>query len=82
MKDRTAYMISVMQAYVDGKSIESLYYGQSNNVWGKEPHPEWDWRMIDYRVASDFPSTVYFDGEKFYTEPSDTSGMRKYLLEG
>lgn len=43
----TAYMLEVMQAYQNGKVIESLVKG---GEWKKNDDPHWNWDFEDYRV--------------------------------
>lgn len=42
------YMISVMQAYRDGKEIEVVLIGRDD--WRPSHTPSWDWECCDYRV--------------------------------
>jgi hypothetical protein len=44
--EQTIECIKVMQAYVDGKEVESLYDGK----WQTVTNPRWNWQMIDYRI--------------------------------
>ena len=45
-RDETIEAIRVMQAYVDGKEVESLYGGK----WALACIPRWDWDDTDYRI--------------------------------
>ena len=46
--EETKEAIRVMQAYVDGKEVESLYGGK----WALACIPRWDWDDTDYRIKS------------------------------
>jgi len=45
-REQTLEAIRVMQAYVDGKEVESLYGGK----WALACIPRWDWDDTDYRI--------------------------------
>ena len=47
-REETIKAIRVMQAYVDGKEVESLYGGK----WALACIPRWDWDDTDYRIKS------------------------------
>ena len=54
-------MISVMQAFRDGKAIQSkrnpnYNAGISEGDWIDNVAPTWDWVQRDYRVKPDEPS--------------------------
>ena len=42
----TAYKIKVMQAFEDGKKIQSSYGGK----WEDNCDPRWDWPKVEYRI--------------------------------
>lgn len=46
------YKISVMQAFKEGKEIETKYKGESINKleWFTNSCPVWNWRWYNYRV--------------------------------
>ena len=44
--EQTKESIRVMQAFVDGKEVESLYGGK----WALACIPRWDWDDTDYRI--------------------------------
>lgn len=46
---RTAEMVAVMQAYLDGKKIESKPIHGTR--WSENPIPAWWWDRHDYRIA-------------------------------
>ena len=51
----TIYRISVMQAFVEGKTVQmavrkTMRYGEGEVVWYDCGHPIWDWYSCDYRV--------------------------------
>jgi hypothetical protein len=45
-REQTLEAIRVMQAYVDGNEVESLYGGK----WALACIPRWDWDDTDYRI--------------------------------
>lgn len=49
-QQRTAEMIKVMQAYVDGEKIE--YKGYIADIWADCSTPIWSWPDFDYRITS------------------------------
>lgn len=51
-------MIAVMQAYKDGKTIEELYY--MDTEWKVVEKPLWNFNNYDYRVKSE-PKYVPYD---------------------
>ena len=44
--EQTKEAIRIMQAFVDGKEVESLYGGK----WALACIPRWDWDDTDYRI--------------------------------
>lgn len=46
------YMISVMRAYKEGKTIESKFR-YSPSVWCIDYSPVWNWDRMDYRVKEE-----------------------------
>lgn len=56
-KAKTLEMIAVMQAYVDGKPIESSYDGGS---FSPLTEPVWNWHMSKYRIAT-IPDSINWD---------------------
>lgn len=52
--EKTKAMIAVMQAYVDGKPIESC---TRFSIWVSQPKPAWNWAAFDYRIATT-PDTI------------------------
>ena len=54
MKADTENMIKVMQAFADGKRIESASRGC--NDWCPVSRPIWDWDSYDYRIK---PASTY-----------------------
>ena len=44
--EQTIEAIRIMQAYVDGKEVESLYGGK----WALACIPRWDWDDTEYRI--------------------------------
>ena len=57
-KKRTAEMIAVMQAYVDGKPIEVSYC--DGGAWSPSTEPIWNWRFREYRIAT-IPDSINWD---------------------
>ena len=57
-KKRTAEMIAVMQAYVDGNPIESSLGGGPFRVFSCEPY--WNWSSYEYRIAT-VPDSINWD---------------------
>ena len=45
-RDETIEAIRVMQAFVDGKEVETMY----NGIWSLAHAPRWDWDDHDYRI--------------------------------
>lgn len=45
--------ITIMQAYVDGKKIETKFVGGTN--WEEVTSPAWDWVSFDYRIKQAVP---------------------------
>jgi len=56
-KKRTAEMIAVMQAYVDGKEIEVSYDGAPFKTVDV---PLWNWDYREYRIAT-IPDSINWD---------------------
>lgn len=54
----TKEMIEVMQAYVDGKSIEFRVHNEG--TWFDVQNPMWDWNLKDYRIKPE-PKYVPYD---------------------
>ena len=57
-KKRTAEMIAVMQAYVDGKAIEVSHGGGPFRVFNSDPC--WTWSSYEYRIAT-IPDSINWD---------------------
>lgn len=49
----TQEKIAIMQAYVDGKKIESLSYNNNDARWMDVTDPAWSWINNDYRVKKE-----------------------------
>lgn len=54
--EQTVEAIKVMQGFVDGKELESMYDGK----WGPATAPRWNWDNTEYRIKPtatlrDFP---------------------------
>ena len=52
MKRDIDYMLSVMQAYKEGKTIENKFR-HSPSVWYIDYSPVWNWDRMDYRVKEE-----------------------------
>lgn len=59
-KAKTLEMIAVMQAYVDGKPIESQSRGAEHWYSSGTGLPIWDWGDCDYRIATT-PDSINWD---------------------
>ena len=51
-REQTSESIRIMQAYVDGKEVETMY----NGIWSLAHAPRWDWDDHDYRIK---PTPVF-----------------------
>lgn len=73
-KEATAYMIEVMQAYVDGKEIEARTNPESE--WQPCGRPAWQWTMFEYRVAPPKPDELHWPSlnERFNWVARDEDG--------
>ncbi len=64
----TEYKIEVMQAYLDGKSIEFKFKPSFGSNWGmlRVTHigigTHWDWNNYDYRVKGEKWINIYTNG--------------------
>jgi hypothetical protein len=45
-KEQTKEAIRVMQAFVDGKEVQTVY----NGIWSLAPAPRWGWDDTEYRI--------------------------------
>lgn len=52
MKIDIDYMLSVMQAYKEGKTIENKAK-YTSHAWSVDHNPVWNWDYIDYRVKAE-----------------------------
>ena len=61
----TQEMIAVMQAYVDGKEIESANNSFTDKIWYDTIDPIWNWYENDYRVkpTSEYVPFTFEDAE-------------------
>ena len=63
-KEQTAKLIEVMQAYVDGKEIESQATHVCNPEWATDKDPSWNCAFYLYRVKKEprvFHCVQYLD---------------------
>ena len=58
MKNDIDYMLSVMQAYKEGKTIENKAK-YTTSVWYIDHSPVWNWDYIDYRVKEEEKKPAY-----------------------
>lgn len=58
-KSEDAKKVEIMQAYIDGKTIERDY-GRSYG-WIAEDAPDWDWLSWEYRIKPEEPKYVFSD---------------------
>lgn len=56
-KSQTEEAVKVMQAYVEGKSIQ-LKSASGVGIWGDVKHPQWSWNEVLYRIKPE-PKTMY-----------------------
>ena len=63
-KEEIERRINVMQACLDGKSIEMRTI--DTNIWIKCNCPTFDWGTLDYRVREEPKSTPFPNGKEFY----------------
>lgn len=71
----TKEKIAVMQAFVDGATIQFLYHSNTGTEWRNVPEhkePMWDFAFINYRIKPADPRTIYtneyHDGAMFLYE--------------
>jgi hypothetical protein len=46
----TLEMIQIMQAFADGKPIQSMALGQEGR-FSRDRHPHWAWSGVSYRIS-------------------------------
>lgn len=74
-------MVAVMQAYKDGKEIESRPHIPCSE-WHHAGKPGWDWSCIDYRVKPEpkyvpYDSVMEVERDKWVRIKADTSIIRR-----
>ena len=74
--EATKEAIKVMQAYVDGKEIESLYK-KNESTWFKPLSPLWDFCTHEYRIAKPEPVEICVGMELIGNVTGDT-----YIVKG
>jgi len=88
-KEETLQCIKVMQAYVDGKTVQARYGAvQRNEGNWHAVNPNWDWERYEYRVKLEpMEIVVWVDPEgtrvslnTFYP-PSDAAWTKKKFRE-
>jgi len=79
MAKTTEEKIAVMQAFVDGKTIQAMDHGYAD--WDDCPRPVWDWFMTDYRIKPE-PEWIPQWGEAVWVRYSENDGwMEGYFNE-
>lgn len=65
-KNDVLHKITVMQAYVEGKTIETcdLCWNDDEEAWEKIDCPLWSWGFFDYRVAPEKQETIIKNTKK------------------
>ena len=63
----TKEMISVMQAYADGKKIEHNLNGLISDAW-EDCTPKWDWVTYDYRIKPEPKYRPYKNADECFVE--------------
>ena len=58
MGNNIDYMLSVMQAYKEGKTIENKAK-YTSHAWSVDHNPVWNWDYIDYRVKEEENEPLY-----------------------
>lgn len=76
----TKEQIAVMQAYVDGKVIESRQLRLNPGGWHTDNHPLWNWVAMEYRIKPVCPKTVRvpFENASEFIEAFDKHGHYLY----
>lgn len=72
------YMIKVMQAYVNGETIEFASLDSDADNWTKADAPIWNWDEYTYRIKPK-PKKVHFEYEDFIEEIKKNGGYVRYL---
>lgn len=55
------HMVAVMQAWKEGKTIQSKLRAQGKDHWVDVAFPSWDWATFDYRVKPAEPRRVWLN---------------------
>lgn len=76
----TKQMIEVMQAYVDGREVESRS-NKGPSVWGKTYDPIWNWNAFDYRVKKRKLYAIY-DNNHTWVDTRSSAEAAERELEG
>lgn len=78
MKDINT-MISVMQAYADGKEIQIR--GSRNEVWRDwvlPDAPTWDWHNYEYRIKPEPKYRPYANAEECFSDMQKHGGWMRH----
>ena len=79
MKRDIDYMLSVMRAYKEGKTIEQKSKNTAS-VWWINRNPVWNWDYIDYRVKEEEePSYRPYEDKNEFLDDSMNNGF--YLCD-
>ena len=74
------YMLSVMQAYKEGKTIENKAK-YTSHAWSVDHNPVWNWDYIDYRVKEEENEPLYRPYETKNEFLVDSINNRFYLCD-
>lgn len=55
------HMVAVMQAWKEGKTIQSKLRAQGKDHWVDVAFPSWDWATFDYRVKPAEPRRLWMN---------------------
>jgi len=73
----TAGKIAVMQAFEDGKTIDSIKL-DIENKWKVTTYPTWSWHTYDYRIK---PQTVEEAAEEDFNQSSWMTDDPKFIYQ-
>jgi hypothetical protein len=80
-KHATQHAIEVMQAFVNGKTIQSKSGAEG---WFDNVAPAWNWPSVDYRVKPEPRSAwvaFWTDGEPLFVASEDQYNANKFAWE-
>lgn len=79
-REETKKAIEVMQAYVDGETIELKY--KDNEHWNVNADIGWNFVDFEYRVKPEPKVRPYKNGEEFINDMMQHGPMLKHILMG